>query len=136
MSLVIKNYFKNYSKEQLSKLSAEKIFEIHHKAWVKDAMECMNRKRFIEIFDKNKSSDGVLLSTIIEHYGNQYHNIAKAAVEKKYAKFYTIDFVEELLECGEFDELGSFAKDTKDSAALDSCFEIIKNDYLKEHAIN
>ena len=136
MSLVIKNYFKDYTTEKLSKLSADEIFNIHHKAWVKDAIECMNRMRFIKIFDEKRCPDGVLLSTIIESYGDQYHEIARNAAEKEYSKFYSMDFVEEILDCGEFDELGSFGKDTRDSAALDCCFEIVKNDYLKEHTIN
>ena len=39
MSLVIKNYFKDFSEEKLYSLSPEELREIHHKAWMKDGLE-------------------------------------------------------------------------------------------------
>ena len=136
MSLVIKNYFKNYSEKELQGLSVDDVYKIHHKAWMKDALECMKRNKYIKIFDENRCPDGILVSTIIESYGNQYHEIAKSAAEKIYSERYSKDFVEELCEYNEFSQLCSFAEDTKDGAALDRCFKLIKEDYLKEHLLS
>lgn len=132
MSLVLKNYFKNFSEEELHGLSVDEVSKIHHKAWMKDALECMKRKKFIKIYDENRCPDGILVSTIIESYGDQYTEIAKSAAEKIYLERYTRDFVEELCEYNEFSQLYSFAEDTMACAALDHCFKLIKEDYLKK----
>ena len=133
MSLVIKNYYKDFSEEELSKISAEELQKFHHKAWMKDGLECMKRKKFIKVYDENRCPDGILVSTIIESYGDQYPEIAKAVLEKEYKALYPLDAFKEALEEKWFDEVASFAAATRDCASLDNCFEMIKQDYLKGH---
>ena len=132
MSLVIKNYFKNFSENELQDLSVDEVYKVHHKAWMKDALECMKCKKYIEIYDKNRCADGILVSAIIKSHGDQYHEIAKDVAERVYSERYTRDFVEELCEYNEFEQLCSFAEDTKDGAALDHCFKLIKDGYINK----